>query len=154
MLTVAKSIDAPIKLLFPRDWTPDEEGKPKFSLLGLGDIVLPGLFIALCLRYDIIKATQKALRNGSDKQEVYDQMRRQSVMAPKPYFYGSLIGYVIAIITTVAVMFIFDHGQPALLYLVPACLLSVVINALRLGETKLIQEFDEDKIVNPDKKRD
>lgn len=52
MLTVAKQIDAPIKLLFPRDWTAEE---PKFSLLGLGDIVLPGLFIALCLRYDIVK---------------------------------------------------------------------------------------------------
>jgi len=53
MLTVAKSIDAPIKLLFPKNWatTPAE-----FSLLGLGDIVIPGVFIALCLRYDIIKS--------------------------------------------------------------------------------------------------
>ena len=25
------------------------------SLLGLGDIVIPGIFVALCLRYDIIK---------------------------------------------------------------------------------------------------
>lgn len=56
MLTVAKNIDAPIKLLFPRDWNAAE---PKFSLLGLGDIVLPGIFIAFCLRYDIIRAAQK-----------------------------------------------------------------------------------------------
>jgi minor histocompatibility antigen H13 len=53
MLTVAKSIDAPIKLLFPRNWTTTP---PEFSLLGLGDIVIPGVFIALCLRYDIIKS--------------------------------------------------------------------------------------------------
>jgi minor histocompatibility antigen H13 len=53
MLTVAKSIDAPIKLLFPRDWNADPV---EYSLLGLGDIVLPGVFIALCLRYDIIKS--------------------------------------------------------------------------------------------------
>jgi len=52
MLTVAKNIDAPIKLLFPRDWSVEE---PKFSLLGLGDIVLPGLFIAMCLRYDVLR---------------------------------------------------------------------------------------------------
>ena len=53
MLTVAKSIDAPIKLLFPKNWgaTP-----PEFSLLGLGDIVIPGIFVSMCLRYDIIKS--------------------------------------------------------------------------------------------------
>jgi minor histocompatibility antigen H13 len=52
MLTVAKSIDAPIKLLFPKDWSATP---PQFSLLGLGDIVLPGVFIGLCLRYDILR---------------------------------------------------------------------------------------------------
>ena len=50
MLTVAKSLDAPIKLSFPFDWTADPV---KFSMLGLGDIVVPGLFVALALRYDI-----------------------------------------------------------------------------------------------------
>ena len=53
MLTVAKSVDAPIKLLFPTDWSADP---PKFSLLGLGDIVIPGIFMAMCLRYDVIRA--------------------------------------------------------------------------------------------------
>ena len=67
--------------------------------------------------------------------------------APRPYFYGSLIGYMVAIITTVIIMLVFEHGQPALLYLVPACLLSVVINALRLGEFKEIWEFNEEKII-------
>ena len=53
MLTIAKSIDAPIKLLFPKDWSATP---PAFALLGLGDIVLPGIFIGLCLRYDILKS--------------------------------------------------------------------------------------------------
>jgi len=53
MLTVAKSIDAPIKLLFPKNWN---AVPPEFSLLGLGDIVIPGLFVSLCLRYDVIKS--------------------------------------------------------------------------------------------------
>lgn len=56
MLTVAKSIDAPIKLLFPTDWTQEP---PKFALLGLGDIVLPGVFIAMCLRYDLLRHINK-----------------------------------------------------------------------------------------------
>jgi len=54
---------------------------------------------------------------------------------------------MIAIITTVIIMLVFDHGQPALLYLVPACLLSVIINALRLGEFKKIWEFNEEEII-------
>lgn len=52
MLTVAKSFDVPIKLLFPYDWSGET---PKFSMLGLGDIVIPGIFVALCLKYDIDK---------------------------------------------------------------------------------------------------
>lgn len=49
MLTVAKGIEGPIKLQFPKDYSGE---KPKFSILGLGDIVLPGVFVSLCLRYD------------------------------------------------------------------------------------------------------
>ena len=53
MLTVAKGIDAPIKLLFPKDYT--KEGKAAFAILGLGDIVIPGIFVSLCLRFDFLK---------------------------------------------------------------------------------------------------
>lgn len=52
MITVAKNIDAPIKLQFPRDMTTNP---PKYSILGLGDIVIPGVFVSLCLRYDFLK---------------------------------------------------------------------------------------------------
>ncbi|TGJ80558.1 hypothetical protein E0Z10_g8197 [Xylaria hypoxylon] len=44
MVTVATKIDAPIKLVF--------EGPTRSSMLGLGDIVVPGIFIGLCLRFD------------------------------------------------------------------------------------------------------
>ena len=53
-MSVAKNFDAPIKLLFPRDLTPGVE-KP-FSMLGLGDIVIPGVFVALLLRYDALNS--------------------------------------------------------------------------------------------------
>lgn len=48
-------------------------------------------------------------------------------------------------------MMVFEHGQPALLYLVPGCLGSVLLNALRLGELKSIWEFSEENFVNDDK---
>jgi len=56
MVTVAKSLDAPIKLLFPLDLT---SVPPKFSMLGLGDIVIPGIFVALCLKFDIDRSLLK-----------------------------------------------------------------------------------------------
>jgi len=80
MLTVAKSIDAPIKLLFPTDWHAVNEDtgltEPKFSLLGLGDIVIPGIFIALCLRFDIIKTLSgDKVNNLMEKGESSDVLK-------------------------------------------------------------------------------
>ena len=56
MLTVAKGIDAPIKLKFPKDYSKDP---PQYSILGLGDIVIPGIFVSLCLRFDFLKSLNK-----------------------------------------------------------------------------------------------
>lgn len=56
MITVAKNIDAPIKLQFPRDLTADP---PQYSILGLGDIVIPGIFVSMCLRYDFLRTLNK-----------------------------------------------------------------------------------------------
>jgi len=111
MLTVAKSIDAPIKLLFPTDYSTDPA---KFSLLGLGDIVIPGIFMAMCLRYDIlrslnVKAVNRLAESG-DPAEVVRMLRKAAANAPRPYFHGCVIGYMIAIIVTVVVMFVFEHG--------------------------------------------
>lgn len=46
MVTVATKLDAPVKLVF------QSSSKAKASMLGLGDIVIPGMFIGLCLRFD------------------------------------------------------------------------------------------------------
>lgn len=77
MLTVAKSIDAPIKILFPTDYSVDP---PKFSLLGLGDIVIPGIFMAMCLRYDILRSLNvnnvNKLSEAGKADEVLDMLKR------------------------------------------------------------------------------
>ncbi|KAJ2984454.1 hypothetical protein NUW58_g6049 [Xylaria curta] len=44
MVTVATKLDAPVKLVF--------QGPTRASMLGLGDIVIPGMFVGLCLRFD------------------------------------------------------------------------------------------------------
>ena len=54
MVTVATKLEIPAKLLFPRPSGPDEDPtKQALSMLGLGDVVLPGIMIGLALRYDL-----------------------------------------------------------------------------------------------------
>ncbi|KAM7404183.1 hypothetical protein PAMP_011553 [Pampus punctatissimus] len=53
MVTVAKSFEAPIKLVFPQDLLEKGLDARNFAMLGLGDIVIPGIFIALLLRFDV-----------------------------------------------------------------------------------------------------
>ncbi|KAI4111781.1 MAG: hypothetical protein LQ339_000238 [Xanthoria mediterranea] len=65
MVTVATQLDIPAKLLFPRPSSPDST-KPQLSMLGLGDVVLPGMMIGFALRLDLYmhylrKQTTKSL---------------------------------------------------------------------------------------------
>ena len=54
MITVATKLDIPVKLLFPRPvGVDDDPSKKALSMLGLGDIVLPGIMIGLALRFDL-----------------------------------------------------------------------------------------------------
>ncbi|KAL8902828.1 MAG: hypothetical protein Q9207_004354 [Kuettlingeria erythrocarpa] len=54
MVTVATSLDIPAKLLFPRPPGPDADPtKQHMAMLGLGDVVLPGMMIGFALRLDL-----------------------------------------------------------------------------------------------------
>ena len=109
MVTVAKNLDAPIKILAPR---PSAVGTAReFAMLGLGDIVVPGLIIALCLRYDLAR---------------YAKSRPEQDVTPrspfgKAYFFVGILSYIVGLATTMAVMHWTKKAQPALLYLSPAC---------------------------------
>jgi len=149
MLTVAKGIDAPIKLMFPKDYT--KEGKAAFSILGLGDIVIPGIFVSLCLRYDFLKAINANKLNKliKDDDGAMDYMVQTAIKCDKHYFKAVNVGYLIAMICTIIVMLVFEHGQPALLYLVPGCCLSVLGLACYKGEYSKLMEFDEEVYITP-----
>jgi len=120
MVTVAKSFDAPIKLLFPKQLFAAEL---QFSMLGLGDIVIPGLFIALMLRFDVARSSGKS----------------------KTYFWTCYVAYFIGLVTTIVIMHSFKSAQPALLYLVPACLGSVFLLSLVRGELPKLLEYNEEE---------
>lgn len=118
MVTVAKSFDAPIKLIFPQDLIEHGIYADKYALLGLGDIVIPGIFIALLLRFDM-------------------SLNRNS----KIYFYSSFVAYVLALFCTIFVMHVFKHAQPALLYIVPLCVLIPLMVALIKGDLKKMFKY-------------
>ncbi|KAJ3252521.1 hypothetical protein HK103_001422 [Boothiomyces macroporosus] len=131
MVTVAKSLDIPIKLLFPTTFPESMQEfvfyEGKFSLLGLGDIAIPGIFIALCLRFDYFNAF------NVDKEKTFK--------FSKPYFYSCLLSYFVGLSITLYVLNVFGHAQPALLYLSPACILSVILCSLAKKQFYSIFEF-------------
>ena len=137
METVAKNINGPIKLLFPKK--PVIESNKDLSLLGLGDIIIPGIFIALCLRYDFLRKFNKNTKNRS-----YEAVNTFFQRVPKPYFWSCVSGYVAGILVTVLVMLVFQRGQPALLYLVPGCLGSVLLWAFVRKEVSVIYHHSEE----------
>ncbi|CAF4619188.1 unnamed protein product [Rotaria magnacalcarata] len=126
MITVAKSFDAPIKLIFPQDLL--ESGifaANKFAMLGLGDIVVPGAFIALLLRYDMTRKSKSPL-----------------------YFNVSFVAYVIALLITVLILQIFKHGQPALLYIVPLCVGFPLLTALLCRDWTAMFAYEDHPTLN------
>uniref|UniRef100_A0A1A8M3I0 Histocompatibility (Minor) 13 n=1 Tax=Nothobranchius pienaari TaxID=704102 RepID=A0A1A8M3I0_9TELE len=126
MVTVAKSFEAPIKLVFPQDLLEKGLGASNFAMLGLGDIVIPGIFIALLLRFDV------SLKKNS-----------------RTYFYSSFLAYIFGLGLTIFVMHTFKHAQPALLYLVPACVGFPVFVALLKGELTEMFSFESLEEVLP-----
>lgn len=115
MVTVAKNFDAPIKLIFPQDLLTNGLQAKNFAMLGLGDIVIPGIFIALLLRFD------------------YSLKRKSRV-----YFYSAYVAYFLGLLLTILIMHLFKHAQPALLYLVPACSGAPLFVALIRGDIKTL----------------
>lgn len=100
-------------MVFPQDILEKGLGANNFAMLGLGDIVIPGIFIALLLRFD-------------------NSLKRNS----KTYFYATSIAYICGLMATIFVMHVFKRAQPALLYLVPACLGTPILLAIIKGDFK------------------
>nr|XP_020751061.1 signal peptide peptidase-like 2B isoform X1 [Odocoileus virginianus texanus] len=77
-----------------------------FSLLGFGDILVPGLLVAYCHRFDI------------------------QVQSSRVYFVACTIAYGIGLLVTFMALALMQRGQPALLYLVPCTLVTSCALAL------------------------
>lgn len=125
MVSVAKSFDVPVKLLFPKNILLNLNSE--FTMLGLGDIVIPGVMVSLCLRFDQHISVDKKSFGRS-------------------YFYTCFAAYLLGLLTTMTVMHTFKAAQPALLYLSPACIMAPLIVATVRGELgKLFAYSSEEK---------
>uniref|UniRef100_A0A8C8Z6A8 Signal peptide peptidase-like 2C n=1 Tax=Prolemur simus TaxID=1328070 RepID=A0A8C8Z6A8_PROSS len=79
-----------------------------FSILGFGDIVVPGFLVAYCHRFDM-------------------QVRSRQI-----YFVACTVAYAVGLLVTFTAMVLMQRGQPALLYLVSSTLLtSLAVAACR-----------------------
>jgi len=77
-----------------------------------------------------------------------------AINCDKTYFKAVNVGYLLAMICTIVVMLVFDHGQPALLYLVPGCCFSVLGTAVMKGEYKKMIEHDEEAFITQDEEEE
>uniref|UniRef100_A0A667ZD19 Signal peptide peptidase-like 2A n=1 Tax=Myripristis murdjan TaxID=586833 RepID=A0A667ZD19_9TELE len=112
-LPVLHSPQLPVVMRVPRfsAWAQNLCGM-QFSILGYGDIIVPGLLVAYCSKFDVW------------------------VNSSKIYFVSCCIAYLLGMIVTFAVMLLTGMGQPALLYLVPFTLITSALVAVRRGEMK------------------
>ena len=83
----APRLSLPGKLVFPSSHTSGH-----FSMLGLGDIVMPGLLLCFVMRYDAYKRAQHA------------KLAEAGIPLPKhwarvSYFHCSLFGYFLGLLT-------------------------------------------------------
>lgn len=118
------------------------------SHLGLGDIVIPGLFLALLLRFDSAPATAA----GDSAQKNQQQREFNTNKTRRRYFPLTMFAYAAGLVATIGIMHWFKAAQPALLYLVPACVGCPLLLASIKGDLSAIYNYSEDHLVKKDDK--
>ncbi|XP_063397080.1 signal peptide peptidase-like 3 isoform X1 [Mytilus trossulus] len=120
----APKLSLPGKLVFP-----SMQNSSHFSMLGLGDIVMPGLLLCFVLRYDAYKKAQMiSVETGVPPPPTMVQRLT--------YFHCSLVGYFLGLLTATVSSEVFKAAQPALLYLVPFTLLPLLTMAYLKGDLR------------------
>ncbi|KAF5194247.1 Signal peptide peptidase-like [Thalictrum thalictroides] len=99
-----------------------------YSIIGFGDILIPGLIIAFSLRYDWL--AKKSLRAG--------------------YFLWAMLAYGLGLLITYVALNLMDgHGQPALLYIVPFTLGTLLTLAKQRGDLNILWGRGEPERICP-----
>jgi hypothetical protein len=101
------------------------------SMLGLGDIVVPGIFLSLLAKFDVTQAAaQKKNESGGGGGTYWN------------YFNVAMVAYVLSLVATLAAMIIWEAAQPALLYIVPFLIITSGIMAWLKGDLTQLLDFE------------
>ncbi|KAL3802464.1 hypothetical protein ACHAW5_009723 [Stephanodiscus triporus] len=121
MMTVATKVEAPVKFLYPAPLSDTPRAYP-FSVLGLGDVVIPGLFLRLMYKVD-------------------------EALQPKnlSYFNVATGAYAAGLLMCFAANELFHNGQPALLYLDPSLVGGTLACASVNGQVNALWDFQEEE---------
>ncbi|KAH9386000.1 minor histocompatibility antigen H13 [Nematocida major] len=109
MMGVAKGLEIPIKIVYPFS-------RKGTSMIGLGDIVIPGLFLSLAREFS------------------------HKYSAPLVFALG-YVGYVLSLVLTFSAVLIFGTGQPALLYICPIIVAGSLVGAAIHKRTRQFIEY-------------
>ena len=94
MMTVANGFDAPMKLLIL-----NEAG---YGMMGIGDIIVPGLLVSLCLRIDFVRSLLvKSLRTQGNSAEQLREDLLSDTDDVRYYFKGAMVGYFLGLFATI-----------------------------------------------------
>ena len=118
MVVAATSIQIPIKIEFPILFS--NNPIKNCMLLGLGDILLPGIVIKYCRRFDLIR--QKVETKGNHM----------------TFYLFNMILYYISVSLAMIMMFVFNHGQPVLFYISPIFIVGLMAKAYK---EKCLRDF-------------
>jgi len=145
--TTPQNLDLPMKLVLP-----SSEGS--MVMLGTGDIVMPGLLISLAARVDMYLlekcsacANQHSEElmpsdvNGGSRCRTNSTLQASSdccagfgaLVKQYPYLLVTLLGYNFGLASSYSALALFSAAQPALLYIVPLCLVPLVLVSWRRG---------------------
>ena len=109
MVVAATSIQIPIKIEFPILFS--NNPIKNCMLLGLGDILLPGVVIKYCRRFDLIR------------EKVNTKFKGMS------FYKFNLLLYFFSVALAMIMMFVFNHGQPVLFYISPIFIIGLIVKA-------------------------
>jgi len=102
-----------------------------YSLLGFGDILVPGLLLSYAHSYDLLAGIKYKL-----------------------YWVITTVAYILGLIATFISLFVMNSAQPALLYLVPFTLIPTIIVAWLRGDLPSMwqgdSKIDDDVDLNED----
>lgn len=114
------------------------------SLLGLGDIVLPGLLLSFAARLDAAKSLLGLIGGGNGALNSYGCPEQKYCggcrICSGGYFPPLVIAYAVGLFSANLAVYLMKMGQPALLYLVPCTVGTMGFMAWRRNELDSLWE--------------